>query len=115
MRWWAAPGDPPSRVVQSCLARWELRVRQRGGEIRRWCLRGEADHCAVDVDPARPVRRGLAGRRVNAGEQVGSARGEVEDLVLVDLALVQTFFHGLVRPEAELCVPQRAVGVGVAR
>src|ERR1700751_5970301 len=87
------------------LTRGELRVRQRGGEVRRRCLGGETDHRAVDVDPARSVGGGLAGRRIDAGEQVGPAGGQVADLVLVDLALVETFLPGLVRPEAELSIP----------
>jgi hypothetical protein len=46
--------------------------------------------------------------------RTGSARcGEVEHLHLVDLALVQSLPDGLVGPQAELGVPQRAVGLRV--
>src|SRR5439155_8792854 len=95
------------------LAGRELRVGNRIGQVGRWCLRREADHGAVDVDTGRSVRSRLTGGRVDAGEQVGAGRGEVEDLHLVDLPRVDAFLDRLVGPETELRVPERAVGVGV--
>ena len=74
-----------------------------------------ADDGAVDVDANCAIGRGLAGCRVDAGEQVGAGGGEVEHLHLVDLALVQSLLDGLVGPQAELGVPQGAVGLRVTR
>src|SRR5713226_3498097 len=84
-----------------------------GGEVGGGGAGGEADHRAVDVDAGRAVGGGLAGGRVDPGQQVGPGVGQVEDLVLVDLAGVQSFADRLGGPQAELGVPQRAVGVGV--
>src|SRR5689334_2379436 len=77
------------------LAGRELRAGNRSGEVRRRRLGGEAEHRAVDVDAGGAVRRGLAGGGVNARQQVGPSGGQVEHLVLVDLALVETFLDRL--------------------
>ena len=100
------------------------RLRYRGGncdpatgvgEIGPGGLAREADHRAVDVDADRPVRRGLARRGVDTGQQVGTGGSKVEDPHLVDLPLVQPLLDGLLGPQAELCIPQRAVGLRVTR
>ena len=62
--------------------------------------------------PTEPYGAG-AGRRVDAGQQVGPGGREVEHLDLVDLARIQSCLDRLVGPQAELRVPQRAVGVGM--
>src|SRR5690348_5818349 len=93
----------------------ELRVGYGIGQVGSGRLVGKTDHGAVDVNPSRAVRSGLACRRVDAGEQVGAGGGEVEDLHLVDLPRVEAFLDRLVRPEAELGVPEWAVGIGVTR
>src|SRR5882724_5343599 len=80
----AWPG-PPS-CVGLWLARGELGVGSGRGEVGGGGGGGEADHRAVDVDAGRAVGGGLAGGRVDPGEQVGPGGGQVEDLVLVDLA-----------------------------
>src|SRR5438132_12501733 len=69
---------------------------------------GEADHGAVDVDADRAV-----GGATRARQQVGASRRQVEDDVLIDLALVETLVDRLLGPLAELRVPQRAIGVRV--
>jgi NAD(P)-dependent dehydrogenase (short-subunit alcohol dehydrogenase family) len=95
------------------LAGRELRtgeVRFQGGS---WGLRRVADDGAVDVDADRPVGLGLAGGWVDTGQQVGTAGGQVQDRVLVDLSLVEPLLNCLRSPKAELRVPQRTVGVGV--
>jgi hypothetical protein len=65
--------------------------------------------------PTEPYSWGWPVAGLNPGQQAGLAVGQVEDLVLVDLALVQAFLDCLGGPQAELGVPQRAVGVGVPR
>src|SRR6185503_20844053 len=96
-------------------ARGELGVGGGRGEVGGGGGGGEADHRAVDVDADRAVRGGLAGGRIDPGEQVGPGGGQVEDLVLVDLAGVEPCGGRLGGPQAQLRVPQRAVGVGVPR
>jgi len=56
------------------LAWRKLRSWGLGPRDWRWCLVGEADHGAVDVDARGPVGGGLTGRRIHAGEQVGRWR-----------------------------------------
>ena len=58
--------------------------------------------------PAEPWGGGLAGGRVDPGEQAGPGGGQVEHDVLVDLAGVQSFTDRLGGPQAQLRVPQRA-------
>src|SRR5690349_11459473 len=88
--------------------RRELGVRHRRDEVRRGGLRCETDHGAVDVDTDAPV-----GRASRTCQQVRASRGEVEDDVLVDLSLVQTFVDRLLSPLSKLRVPQGAVGLRV--
>src|SRR5262249_56863278 len=59
------------------------------------------------------VGGGRGGGRVGPGEQVGAGGGQVEDDVLVDLAGVQPCLDRRGGPQAELGVPQRAVGLRV--
>src|SRR5260370_39225291 len=88
----------------------ELRVGSRVDQVRGRGMVGEPDHRAVDVDPDGSVRC-----TTGAGEQVGPGCGQVEDHVLVDLALVEALVDRLLSPLAELRVPQRAVGLCVTR
>ena len=88
------------------LSRGELGVGGGRGQRCCRCLVGVADHGAVDVHTDRPVRLGLAGDRIDSGDQVWAVRGQVEDLILVDLPFVGSEAHGLVGPQAELRVPQ---------
>src|SRR6478672_11510108 len=71
--WWlgepAGPGRPAGSVVW--LAGRELRAGHGLGEVRLRRLGREPDDRAVDVDADRAVGGRLAGRRVDAGEQVG--------------------------------------------
>src|SRR5439155_26865927 len=97
-RRWARTG--PTVAIRPLAGR-ELRVGNGIGQVGGRCLGREADHGAVDVDPL-----GAVGRAAGAGDQVGPGRGEVKDLHLVDLALVESFLDRLVRPLAELRVPQ---------
>src|SRR6266568_1596167 len=66
---------------------------------------GAADDRAVDVDADRAVGGGLAGGRVDAGEQVGPGGGQVEHHVLVDLAGVQSFADRLGGPQGPAARP----------
>src|SRR5262249_22756643 len=104
----------PARSGNSGLPRGELGVRGGGGEGGGGGLVDDPDPRTVDVDPDRAVRGGLAGSRVDPGQQVGPGGGQVEHDVLVDLARVEPFPDRLRRPQAELGVPERAVGLGVA-
>src|SRR2546429_97214 len=79
---------------------------------RRICARVAR---AVSAPAAGAVGGRLAGGWVDAGQQVGPGGGQVEHDVLVDLAGVEAFADRLGGPQAELGVPQRAVGVGVPR
>ena len=63
--------------------------------------------------PTEPYGDWLQGGRVAAGQQVGPGGREIEHLDLVDLTGVEAFLDRLWCPQAELRVPQRAVGVGV--
>jgi len=69
-----------------------------------WLLLGEGDGGAVDDEAA-----GTVGRTQRTGEQVGTLGGEVEDLVLVVLALVELLADRLLAPFA---VERVAVVVG---
>ena len=126
-------------ITSTCLHGALLRVKRVGRRAlsaRRPCRRQRGGNCEFGTGSARfavgalsvkpitaqlmstptePYGAGWPGRRVDACEQVGPGRGEVEHLHLVDLARVETGLDGLVRPEPELRVPQRAVGVRVAR
>src|SRR5689334_10424695 len=77
------PGRARRRAWWLWLAWGELRVRRGRGEVGGGCGGGVADHRAVDVHADRAVGGGLAGGRVDPGEQVGPGGGQVEDLVLV--------------------------------
>src|SRR5262249_57134652 len=92
----------------------ELGVRGGRGEVGGGGLVDEPDYRTIDVDPDRAVRGGLAGSRVDPGQQVGPGGGQVEHDVLVDLARVEPFPDPLRPPQAELGGPERAVGLGVA-
>jgi len=101
--------------LRRCLAgylggNWERRVRGQVGGRR---LGGVPDDRAVDVDAVSAVRGGLTGGRVDTGQQVVPGGGQVEHDVLVDLPLVQPCGDRLGGPQAQLRVPQRAIGVGV--
>src|SRR5713226_3187953 len=98
------PMEPAVSARASRLPGRELRVGDRVGEVGRRGLVDEADHGAVDVDS-----RGAVGGTAGAGDQVGPGGREVEDLHLVDLALVEPFLDRLLRPLAELGIPERAV------
>jgi len=67
----------------------ELRVRERLGKVGRRRLVDEADYGAVDVDAGGAIRCRLAGRGIDARDQVGPTGREVEYLHLVGLAGVQ--------------------------
>src|SRR6516164_1337152 len=77
------------------LPRRELRVRNRVGEVGGWRVIGEADDRAVDDETAGPVGGWLPGGGIEAGQQVGTRGGQVEDHVLVDLASVEPLIDGL--------------------
>src|SRR6476660_3803165 len=118
--WWpsalmetAGPSWGPPLLVGVWLAWRELGVGGGRGEVGGGGLGGEADHRAVDIDTNRAVGGRLAGGWVETGQQVGPGGGQVEHDVLVDLAGVEAFLNRLGGPQAELGVPQRAVGVGV--
>src|SRR5262245_41667549 len=101
-----------ARRLSSCL--WlpgrELRVGGGVGKVLGRGLVDEADHCAVDVGTG-----GAVGGTAGAGDQVGPRGGQVEDNNLVDLALVEALLDRLLRPLADLRVPERTVCLGVAR
>ena len=63
------------------------------------------------IHPDRSVRRGHPGRRIDTGQKVGPGSGQIEDLVLIELPLVEAKLDRLGSPQAELGVPQRAVGL----
>src|ERR1700748_2792310 len=112
------PRTPPHRGVRGCsrgLAGRELRAGHWGREVRGWCVGCVADHRAVDVNSGRTVGLGLPRGGIHARQQVWPRGREVEHLVLVDLPGVQTLLDGLVGPQPQLRVPQRAVGVRVPR
>src|SRR5262249_39564652 len=66
------------------------------------------------LGPAAAGGGGGAGGGVEPGERVGPGGRQVEHDVLVDLASVEPCLDRFGRPQAELGVPQRAVGLGVA-
>src|SRR5207247_8436723 len=87
------------------LPRWKRRVGDRSDKVGGRSLRGEPNDRTVDVDAGGAVRSGLTGGRVNARQQVGPGGRQVEDDVLIDLALVESRAHRLGGPQAELRVP----------
>jgi len=92
---------------------WELRVRDGSGEIDGGSHGGEPDDRAVDVDSCGAVRSGTTCGRVETRQQVGPGGRQVEDDVLIDLPRVESRLHRLLGPQADLRIPQGAVGVGV--
>jgi hypothetical protein len=106
--------SPCRLATPGALAGWELGVGCGVGQVRGGGLVQVGDHGAVDVNADRAVGGRLACCGVDSGEQVGVLGGEVEDLDLVDLPLVQSEPDGFVCPEAELGVPEWAVGLCVA-
>ena len=92
---------------------WELRVGDRRGKIGGGSLVRESDDRTVDVDSCGTVESDSTCGRVEARQQVRPGGRQVEDDVLIDLPRVESLVHRLLRPQAELGVPQRAVGVGM--
>src|SRR5579859_1926998 len=104
--WWRARQDFGLPGPPTCWLLWlawrELGVGGGRGEVGGGSLRGEADDGAVDVNPDRAVRGGLASGRVDAGEQVGPGGGQVKHDILVDLPRVEPFGDRLGGPQAQL-------------
>src|SRR5258708_498484 len=95
------------------LPRRELGVRDWRGKIGGRSLVSEPDDRTVDVDSCGAVRSGCPCGWVEARQQVGPGGRQVKDDDLIDLPRVEPCVDGLLGPQAQLRVPQRAVRLGM--
>ena len=92
------------------LARWKLRIWSRRSQIRFGRHIGEANYCAIYVDALSSICRAAG-----TCQQVRPWISQVEHNVLVDLACIQSSGHRVIGLLAQLCVPERAVCLRMAR
>src|SRR5258708_6824513 len=95
------------------LPRRELRVGDGRGEVGGGSRVCEPDDRTVDVDSCGAIGSGPTCGRVEARQQIGAGGRQVEDDDLIDLPRVEPRVDGLLRPQAELRVPQWAVRLGM--
>jgi hypothetical protein len=95
------------------LPRRELGVGNGRGEVGGGSRVREPDDRTVDVDSRGAVGSRPTCGRVEARQQIGPGGRQVEDDDLIDLPRVESRGDGLLGPQTELRIPQRAVRLGM--